>query len=51
MGGGFINWQILGNPINWLIVVMVLIFVFYAAFVVWQNAADLVPQINIRSPG
>lgn len=33
-----VNLEILGNPINWLIVVVVLIFTSYAAYVLWSNA-------------
>ncbi len=40
-----INWDILGNPLNWLIVVMILIFVAYGAYVIHENANDLLPQL------
>lgn len=33
-----VNLDILANPINWLIVIVVLIFVSYAAYVLWSNA-------------
>jgi hypothetical protein len=42
---GFINWAILGDPINWLIVVFVLLFVSYSVFVVTNNAGALLPKI------
>ena len=45
---GFVNWAILGDPINWLIVTFVLIFVAYAAFVISHNAGDLLPTIHSK---
>jgi hypothetical protein len=41
-----LNMTILANPINWLIVVMILIFVAYGAFVVYSNASSLTPKIG-----
>ena len=34
----FINTEILFDPINWLIIVTVLVFVFYGAYIIWTNA-------------
>lgn len=31
-----INFDILGNPINWLTIVIVLIFVSYATYTLWE---------------
>jgi len=41
-----INWEILGNPLNWLIVVMILIAVSYSAYVVHANSRALIPQLT-----
>lgn len=37
---------ILGNPINWIIVVMVLIFVAFSGFTIYQNSGALTPKIG-----
>ncbi len=42
---GFVNFDIIGHPINWLIIVMVLLFVFYGMFVIWSNLSDLLPEV------
>jgi hypothetical protein len=41
----FINTRILFDPINWLVVVFVLIFVGYGAFAVANNAGITLPQL------
>lgn len=41
-----INWAILGNPMNWLIVVIVLLLVSYSFFVIWENADALTPTLH-----
>lgn len=40
-----INFAILGNPVNWMIVVMVVIFAAYAAFVISKNTGAVLPQL------
>lgn len=46
MGDGlFINTAILFEPINWLLVIVVLIFVSYAAFLLYQRAGGAVSSI------
>lgn len=40
-----LNFAILGDPVNWLIVVFVLIFVAYAIFVVSNNSGLVLPQL------
>lgn len=42
---GFLNMRILGDPINWLIVCLVLLFVSYSAFAVYQNSGELLPKL------
>jgi hypothetical protein len=42
--GSFINFELL-SPLNAVVVVMVLIFGAYAAYVVHQNAASLTPKL------
>ena len=42
---GFLNMKILGDPINWLIVCLVLLFVSYAAFAVYSNSGALLPKV------
>lgn len=39
-----INWEILGSPINWLMIIIILILVSYSIFVISQNAG-LVPSV------
>lgn len=34
-----VNLDILLNPINWLIVITVLVFASYSAYVLWSNAS------------
>lgn len=36
----FINTEILFDPINWLIIVVVLTFTFYGGYVIWHNATQ-----------
>jgi len=40
-----VNFELLRNPMNWLVIVLVLILVFYSAFVIRSNATSLLPQI------
>ncbi len=42
-----INWNIVGNPVNWVIVTMTLIFVAYAMFVIHQNMSSLLPSLPV----
>jgi hypothetical protein len=35
----FVNMEILGNPINWLMITVILTFTFYAGYVLWTNAS------------
>lgn len=41
-----INWPLISNPINWLIVIVMLVFVGYAAFAITTNATALLPDIG-----
>lgn len=34
-----LNMAILGNPMNWLMIIIILLLVSYSAFVIWENAA------------
>jgi hypothetical protein len=45
MPSGFINWAILGNPVNWLIVTLTALFLAYAAFTIHANANSLLLKI------
>jgi len=40
-----INMALLSNPLNWLIIVMILILVSYSIFVIYQNSATLLPVL------
>ncbi len=40
-----LNWQIIGNPMNWLMIVIILLLVSFSAFTVWNNAS-LWPEIG-----
>ena len=42
----FLNFQILFNPLNWLIVVLILIFVSFGAFTLSKNTGVLLPNLN-----
>lgn len=33
-----LNLALIGNPVNWLTIVVIVIFVFYSAFLLWQIA-------------
>jgi hypothetical protein len=34
-----INWEILGNPVNWLLVTLIIVFTFMAAYTIYEAAA------------
>jgi hypothetical protein len=40
-----VNMEILGQPMNWLIITVILVFVSYAAYCVSQHAAQLIPKV------
>ncbi len=40
-----LNMAILGNPMNWLIIVLILLLVSFSAFTISQNAGALTPKI------
>jgi hypothetical protein len=40
-----LNMDILGNPLNWLMVTIILILVSYSAFVIYQNSTSLLPKV------
>lgn len=42
-----INWNILGNPVNWVIVTLILIFVAYSFYVLHNNLGSLLPTIAV----
>ena len=41
-----INWQLLGHPLNWLLIVLIVILVAYSAFTIQAHAKQLLPQIS-----
>jgi hypothetical protein len=41
----FVNTGILFNPVNWIIVTLVLIFGSYGLYVLYQNQGQLLPTI------
>jgi hypothetical protein len=43
--GGFLNFRILENPVNWLLVIVVLLFVSYSAFAIYSNSGALTPKL------
>lgn len=47
----WINWQLLAHPLNWVIVVLILIFMSFGAFAVWHNAGGLTPTLKVITPG
>ena len=40
-----INFRILGEPVNWLIVTLVLVFVAYGAFAISNHAGGFLPKV------
>lgn len=40
-----LNYALLSHPVNWLVVVLIGIFVFYALYVIRRNAGQLLPSI------
>ena len=40
-----INFELLKNPMNWLVIVLILVLVFYSFFVIQSNASSLLPQV------
>lgn len=45
----FINTAILFDPLNWIVVVLILLFVAYGGFVIWSNAAAFTPSLPART--
>ena len=46
---GWINWPLLSNPANWVIIVLVLIFLSYSAFIISSSAGWFpLPQIQVK---
>ena len=43
----WINIELLSHPMNWVIVTLVLIFIAYGAFAIWQNAGGFLPSIKL----
>jgi uncharacterized membrane protein len=41
----FINIRLLADPMNWLIVTLVLIFGAYGAYLVYSHASDFTPSL------
>ena len=42
----WLNLRLLSHPLNWLIVVLILIFVSFGAFTLSKNTGVLLPQLN-----
>jgi hypothetical protein len=41
----FINLKLLANPINWLVITLVLIFVAFSIFIIGKNSGALLPTL------
>jgi hypothetical protein len=41
----FINFNLLADPMNWLVITLVLIFGAFGAYVVYMHASDLTPRL------
>ncbi|MDR3449792.1 MAG: hypothetical protein P4M15_08650 [Alphaproteobacteria bacterium] len=48
---GWINWDLLSHPLNWVIVTLILIFMAYGGFAVWNAAGGSLPTLKVVSPG
>jgi hypothetical protein len=45
MMDSFINMRLIANPVNWLIITLVLIFVAFSVFTIGRNSGVLLPTL------
>jgi hypothetical protein len=41
----FVNLKLLANPVNWLVITLVLVFVAFSLFVIGKNSGALLPTL------
>ena len=45
----WVNLAVLSHPANWVIIVLILVFVAYGGFAISQNAGILTPSLKVQS--